>query len=94
MIATVSLCMLSYARNQRSNILQVTTGYFAYAENTTKRMVENLHRMSLLVTYETVRRALQANARAINEELKTKAWERRFFLSFDNMNFYEHRREC
>ncbi|MCJ1346581.1 hypothetical protein MMC31_004799 [Peltigera leucophlebia] len=93
LIATVLLCMLCYARNQQSNILQVTAGYFAYTENKTKRMVENLHRMGFLVTYETVRQALQANALAISKELKKKAWERRFFLSFDNMNFYEYRQD-
>ncbi len=85
--------MLCYAKNQCSNILQVTAGDFAYADNTTKRIVENLHCMGFLVTYKTVRQALQANALAINKELQKKAWERRFFLSFDNMNFYEYKRD-
>ncbi len=47
--------MLCYAKNQRSNILQVMAGYFAYADNTTKRMVENLYCIGFLVTYETVK---------------------------------------
>ncbi len=93
LIATVALCILCYAKNQHFNILQVTAGYFAYADNTTKRMVENLHRMGFLVIYEIVRWALQANALAINKELQKKAWEQRFFLSFDNMNFYKYRRD-
>ena len=40
LIATVSLCMLSYARSVRSNVLQTMMGYFAFADNTTKRMME------------------------------------------------------
>ncbi len=58
LIATVALCMLCYAKNPRSNLLQVIAGYFAYADNTTKRMVKNLHCMGFLVIYKTVRRAL------------------------------------
>ncbi len=85
--------MLCYVKNQRSDILQVPAGYFAYVDNTTKRMVENLHYMGFLITYKTVRRALQTNALAINKELQKKAWERRIFLSFDNINFYEHKRD-
>ncbi len=68
-------------------------GYFAYANNTTKRMIENLYRMGFLVIYKTVGQAISANALAIKKELQKKAWERRFFLSFDNINFYEHRRD-
>ena len=93
LVATASLCMLCYARNQQSNILQMATGYLAYADNVPKRTAETLHRMGLLVTSETVRRALSANAKAIRAETQEKAWNRRFSLSFNNMNFYEHRRD-
>ncbi len=71
--------MLYYTKNERSNILQVTVSYFAYADNTTKRIVENLHCMGFLVTYETVRQVFQANILAINKKLQKKIWEWRFF---------------
>lgn len=54
-IVIVSLCILYYIQNQQSNLLQMTTDYYAYADNTTKRMVENLHYMGLMIIYETVR---------------------------------------
>ncbi len=73
LIVTVAFYMLCYSKNQHSNILQVTAGYFAYADNTTKCMVENLHCMGFLVIYKTVRQALQANALEINKELQKKA---------------------
>lgn len=60
----------------------MTAGYFAYAENTSKRMVNTLHRMGLLVTYETLRRSLKNNAQATMQELKQKAWDKRFVMSF------------
>lgn len=92
-IATVSLCMLCYARNQRSNLFQMTAAYYAYADNTTKRMVETLHRMGFFVAYETIRSALTKNAEAVLAELKKRVWKERFFVSFDNMNIYEKRRD-
>lgn len=54
LIAMVLLCILCYTRNQYSNILQVTAGYFVYADKITKGMVENLYCMSYLVIYETI----------------------------------------
>lgn len=65
LVATVALYMLSYARNKQSNVFQITNGYFAYAHNASKRMVEVLHCIGLLVIYETICRALQLNALAI-----------------------------
>lgn len=87
-IATISLCLLCYARNKRSNVLQMTMDYFAYADNTTKQMVEIFHRMGLAMTYKTVKRAFINNAIAVLEKLKEKAWCRRFFVSYNNMNIY------
>ncbi len=55
LITTIAFCMLCYIKNQRSNILQVTTSYFAYVDSTTKRMVENLHCMGFLIIYKTIR---------------------------------------
>lgn len=69
LIVTVLLYMLYYAKNQYFNILQVMVGYFAYANNTTKYMVENLYCIDFLITYKTVQQALQANALAINKKL-------------------------
>lgn len=82
--------MLSYARNERSNILQIVIGYFAFANNATKCMTEILHCMGLQVTYKTVRTILQANADRTAALLQEKPQSRRFFLSFDNMNIQDN----
>lgn len=69
LIVTIAICILCYAKNQRFNILQVMIGYFAYVDNTTKYIVENLYYMGFLVIYKTVRWAFQLNALAINKKL-------------------------
>ena len=93
LIATISLCMLSYARNMRSNILQIAMGYFAFANNSTKQMIEILHCLGMQVTYETIWQILQENADKTSALLQEKAWSRRSFVSFDNMNFQQNRRD-
>lgn len=50
--------ILCYSKNQRFNILQVTVGYFAYADNITKRIIENLYYKNILVIYKTIQQAL------------------------------------
>ena len=43
LVATISLCMMCYAQNQQSNLLQVVTGYLAYANNVPKQTAKILH---------------------------------------------------
>lgn len=85
--------ILCYSKNQRFNILQVMVGYFAYADNTTKRIIENLYYKNILVIYKTIQQALQINMLVIDKKLQTKVCERHFFLFFDNMNFYKYRQD-
>ena len=73
LIATISLCMLSYARNTRSNILQVAMGYFAFADNSTKQIMEILHCLGVQVTYKIIRQILQENANRTSALLQKKA---------------------
>ena len=69
LVATTSLCMLCYVQNQQSNILQIATGYLAYADNVPKQTAEILYQMGVLITSETVRRVFSANAKAITAEI-------------------------
>lgn len=92
-IRVVSLCMLSYANSERSNVLQMVLGYYSFAQNVKKRCVEVLHRLGVLVSYETIRVILKFNASAVKTRLKELVWQDRFFLSFDNMNFYARVRD-
>lgn len=73
-IGVVSLCMLSYAHSARSNVLQMVLGYYSFAQNTKKRCVEVLHRLGILVSYETIRVILKVNALAVKTRLKELVW--------------------
>jgi hypothetical protein len=100
LVATTAICMLSYARHSQSNGLQVSRPlsnrfqapdsgrYFLFASNTAKRTVEVLHRFGLSVSYETILKALRHNAEASRDILRKVIKEGRFFIPFDNMNFY------
>ena len=94
LIAIVALCLLCYARSEKSNIFQAVTGHAAFAHNIPKRAVETFHQMGLLVSYESIRRALTSNAGAVEAQLREKVQKYRFFISYDNMNFYEHVRDA
>lgn len=46
--------------------------------------------MSTPVSYESLRRSLQTNAKAVIEAILEKTRTCQFFISYDNMNFYEN----
>lgn len=66
-IATIAFCMLCYAKNQYSNILQVMADSFIYTDNKTKHIID--YYMSFLVIYKIVRQAFQANILVIIKKL-------------------------
>ena len=70
-------------------------GYFLFASNTAKRYVEVLHRLGLSISYETVVWALRQNREVSLKQLREEILQRRFFVSFDNMNFFRNvRGQC
>ncbi len=71
-IAVVALGMLCYAQSKRSNILQRVNTQFAFAKNVPKQFIESFHQIGLLVSYESFRRSLHANAKAVIEEILEK----------------------
>lgn len=93
LISVVSLALLCYARNEHSNLFQRVIGHYAFSSNIPKRSVESLHQMGIIVSYESIRRGLQVNAKAVMEEIANKTRFHRFYISYDNINFYEHVRD-
>lgn len=67
-------------------------GHFTFAYNVAKSCVDVLYSMGLCVLYETIRVALKENAKEVELKIQDMVWHNRFFISFDNMNFYEHTR--
>lgn len=93
LVSVVCLSMLCYARNERSSMMQRVGGQFAFANNVPKRLVEAYHQMGLIVSYESIRRGLNVNAKAVMDTIVDKIRTSRFFISYDNMNIYENTRD-
>ncbi|WP_375449348.1 hypothetical protein [uncultured Nostoc sp.] len=93
LISVVSLALLCYGRNERSNIFQRIIGHYAFSSNIPKRSVESFHQMGIIVSYKSIRCGLQVNAAAVMEEIVEKTRLHRFFISYDNMDFYENVRD-
>ncbi len=89
-ISVVSLPLLCYGQNERSNMFQRVIGYYAFFGNISKRFVESFHQMDIIVSYESSRRGLQVNAVAVIEEIVEKTRFYCFFISYNNMDFYEN----
>lgn len=89
LISTTAICLAAYGRSQRANALQGMMGYFLSASDAGKRVIEVLHCLGICITYESVNRALQANAKAVQVMVRKKAAAQPFFVSFDNMVFYQ-----
>ena len=85
----MAMGLLLYGHSQRANVLQGFIGYYLSAANAGKRVIETLHRLGISISYESVNQALSANARAVRSMLRTRARVDPFFVSFDNMVFYQ-----
>lgn len=84
------LYMLSYLCGKQSNLLQVIVGHFLFTNNILKHCVESLHQIGRLISSETIWQALNTNAVAILKNVKDRVQSETFYISYDNMNFYEN----
>ncbi len=67
----------------------MVTGYFSFAHNMSKRRTEVYHKMGLVILYKIVWQILNANEQGVLRLLCKKVNIERFFLFYDNMNFYK-----
>jgi hypothetical protein len=94
LLMTVVICVLSYARSQKSNLLQTHVGYFLAASRTPKAVIEVLHRLGLSLKYDSITDPFRNVAKLSAEDLKTfVSTFPSFFVSFDNANFYARVRD-
>lgn len=90
LISIVSLALLYYTQNKRSNLFQRVIGHFAFSGNIPKCSIKSFYQMGMIVLYKSIQRGLQVNAKAVIEEIVNKTRFYRFFILYDNMNFYEY----
>jgi hypothetical protein len=94
LLMTVVICILSYARSQRSNLLQAHVGYFLTASRTPKAVLEVLHRFGLSLKYDSITDTFRNIAKLSADNLKEFASTfPALFVSFDNANFYARVRD-
>ncbi|WP_375449164.1 hypothetical protein [uncultured Nostoc sp.] len=74
-------------------MFQRVIGHYCFSGNIPKRSVESFYQIGIIVSYESIWRGLQVNAAAVIEEIVEKTRFHRFFISYDNMNFYENVRD-
>ena len=74
-------------------MFQRVIGHYVFSGNILKRSVEFFYQMSIIVLYESIRRSLQVNAAAVMEEIVEKTRFHCFFISYDNIDFYENIRD-
>ncbi len=89
LVLIILLCFLSYSQSEQTNPFQVLNGHFLFANHVPKRAVESFYQMVFVVLNETICRGFQVNMRAILSRLKERAQTQRFFISYNNINFYE-----
>lgn len=68
-------------------------GYFTFIYNVAKKCVDILHFMGLCVLYKIICIALKKNAKEVELKIRDMIWHNRFFIFFNNMNFYKHIRD-
>lgn len=71
-------------------MFQKIISYFVFSSKILKHFVELYHQIGIIVLYESISRGLQINAKAIIEEIINKTRFYRFFILYNNINFYKH----
>ncbi len=64
-ISIVSLAVLCYIQNERSNLFQRVIGHYAFSTNIPKYSVESLYQMGIIISYKSIRRGLQVNTKPL-----------------------------
>ena len=54
LISVVSLALLCYGQNERSNMFQRIIGHYAFSSNIPKRSIKSFYRMGIIVSYESI----------------------------------------
>ena len=83
----MTVYLFSYSCSKRTNIFQIMNGHFLFANHVPKQVIESVHQLSIVVSNETIQRALQVNVWAILIILEERLKSQLFFISYDNMNF-------
>lgn len=87
-IAIFCLCILSYARSKNINLMQMIIKYHIFAQNMRKCCIKVFHQFDFYVSNKIVWQLLWANPTTIFKKLAIQTIKERFFVFYNNINFY------
>ncbi|KAI5780368.1 hypothetical protein DFH27DRAFT_617892 [Peziza echinospora] len=90
LIVCAAISMLSYANMKNTNSLQGMMGYFLFAANAGKRVVDVLHKLGSTMSYEAVLLILRRISDTSKEIYCLRVLKEPVILYFDHMNFYNN----
>ena len=90
LIFVISLALLYYSCNKYSNIFHEINSYYTFSSNIPKRFTKFFYQMDIIVSYKSIWHNLQVNTIAVIDEIVVKTWFHHFYISYDNMDFYEN----
>ena len=68
-------------------------GHFTFIYNVAKRCIDVFYFMGFCISYEIIWLTLKENTKEVEVKIQDMMWQNRFFISFNNINFYEHTRD-
>ena len=90
LISVMAICFLSYSSNKRTNLFQMMNRQFLSANHLSKRVIESLYQMDLIVSNKTISKVFRINIWAAPFIIKEWVKTQQFFIFYDNINFYEY----
>lgn len=61
LISVMAICFLSYSSNKRTNLFQMMNRQFLSANHLSKRVIESLYQMDLIVSNKTISKVFRIN---------------------------------
>jgi len=94
LVLTVAICVLMYARSQRTNLMQSVIGFYLQSSHCPKEVLTVLHQLGLCIRYETTSDAMERIVTDQCRELQKWAKEfPAFTVCSDNANWKERKRD-
>jgi hypothetical protein len=88
--AIMVIAELAFTRSRNCNAAQMMIGYYLFSTRTGKRVMGVLNHLGISVSYDTVRRALQANAEEVQALITRRARQDPIALTYDNLVIKHH----
>lgn len=87
------LYMLCYACSKQLYLFQAAIDYLLFMYNVFKQYIKIFYQLGIIVIYKSIRQSLNSNAFIVKKAFLNKTSKKRFFISYDNINFYKEAKD-